>query len=47
MNGGDAMKMPDSGRMVTAVTICFVMVALMCSFAMAQDDVVGQYADTY
>jgi hypothetical protein len=37
MNGGDAMKMPVSGRMVTAVTICFVMVALMCSFAMAQD----------
>jgi hypothetical protein len=37
MNGGNAMKMPDSGRMVTIAVMCLVMVALMCSFAMAQD----------
>jgi hypothetical protein len=37
MNGGDAMKMPDSGRMVTIAVMCLVMVALMCSFATAQD----------
>jgi hypothetical protein len=38
MNGGDAMKMPDSGRMVTIAGMCLVMVALMCSFAVAQDN---------
>jgi hypothetical protein len=37
MNGGQTMKMSGLGKLVTAVAICFIMVALMNSFAIAQE----------
>jgi hypothetical protein len=36
MNGGYTMKMPGLNKTVMVVTICLVMLALMCSFVSAQ-----------
>jgi hypothetical protein len=38
MNGGYSMKMSGLGKPVTAVGICLIMVALMFSFAIAQEN---------
>jgi hypothetical protein len=37
MNGGDAMKMSVSGKTFTILGMCFLMVALMYPFAIAQE----------
>ena len=37
MNGGDAMKMSVSGKTFSILGMCFLMVALMYSFAIAQE----------
>ncbi len=37
MNGGDAMKMPVSGKTFSILGMCFLMVALMYPFAIAKE----------
>ena len=41
MNGGDAMKMPVSGKTLIILGMCFLMVALMCPFAIAKEKSTG------
>jgi len=41
MNGGDAMKMPVSGKTFSILGMCFLMVALMCPFAIAKEKSTG------